>query len=173
MWAKPTGLWHDDSGRCVGYTERREPSPCSHAACNLRLWAVYSLASFSVYGKASRLASFPAAHGNLVNEATCATAQAAAFHYYRNSCSPYRPSPTDTSSSMDGTGNGEVLSILRSLQQQVSVLQAQQGLHSNSDSSNTTPQRETRDKETPRKRLPKELVVRALYTYIMLGLTYL
>ena len=74
---------------------------------------------------------------------------------------------------MDGTGNGEVLSILRSLQQQVSVLQAQQGLRSNSDSSNTTPQRETRDKETPRKRLPKELVVRALYTYIMLGLTYL
>ena len=73
---------------------------------------------------------------------------------------------------MDGTGNGEVLSILRSLQQ-VSVLQAQQGLRSNSDNSNTTPQRETRDKETPRKRLPKELVVRALYTYIMLGLTYL
>ena len=84
-----------------------------------------------------------------------------------------QPSPTDTSSSMDGTGNGEVLSILRSLQQQVSVLQAQQGLRSNSDSSNTTPQRETRDKETPRKRLLKELVVRALYTYIMLGLTYL
>ena len=81
--------------------------------------------------------------------------------------------PTDTSSSMDSTSNGEVLSILGSLQQQVSVLQAQQGLRSNSDSSNTTPQRETRDKETPRKRLPKELVVRALYTYIMLGLTYL
>ena len=58
-----------------------------------------------------------------------------------------QPSPTDTTSSMDGTGNGEVLSILRSLQQQVSVLQAQQGLRSNSESSNTTPQRETRDKE--------------------------
>ena len=83
-----------------------------------------------------------------------------------------QPSPTDTTSSMDGTGNGEVLSILRSLQQ-VSVLQAQQGLRSNSESSNTTPQHGTRDKETPRKRLPKELVVRTLYTYIMLGLTYL
>ena len=109
MWAKPTGLWHDDSGRCVGYTERREPSPCSHAACNLRLWAVYSLASFSAYGKASRLASFPAAHGKLGNEATRATAQAAAFHYYRNSCSPYRieqkmfRTPT-TSTARNGNG---------------------------------------------------------------------
>lgn len=55
----------------------------------------------------------------------------------------------------------------------VSVLQAQQGLHSDSESNNTTPQCKTRDKETPRKRLPKELVVRTLYTYIMLGLTYL
>ena len=194
-----------------------------------------------MYGKASRLASFPAAHGNLGTrlhaqlrkQLRFTTRETAALHTVSNQLyaiafnsgsskrcfvlpllvlqetemvglvdhcmwtptmtnrapSPSRPSsanqqrgrssnetqpsPTDTTSSMDGTGNGEVLSILRSLQQQVSVLQAQQGLRSNSESSNTTPQRETRDKETPRKRLPKELVVRTLYTYIMLGLTYL